>query len=323
MTEKTRRRLLTGIGTSLSLAIAGCSGNSGGGNSTGNSSNGNSGEDGSLPDTGSNVFSGFSWEDYTLNVSLETTEGYDQIVAFHDGEKFADTSVTPSAGKVSLDFTDYQPGTYRFAAINSDDDSVTNEIEQEFTPNLQLVEWKTATETGAHTPENEVGIASPVLTVENTGTAPDQLNWVGYESETYTAEWYPPGEEDETTSIPHAWSPESQQEYLSKPPSFNSGVEVPVTLQPGESRQFVEKTGVLSIGLRSPNSYDFQDEETAGWSVQQGLEYNVTISIATKYSGLNSKTKTVVWKQVAEVESLEEQPESASIVTKDSNNSSS
>jgi hypothetical protein len=229
----------------------------------------------------------------------------------------------PSAGKVSLDFTDYQPGTYRFAAINSDDDSVTNEIEQDFTPNLQLVEWKTATETGAHTPENEVGIASPVLTVENTGTAPDQLNWVGYESETYTAEWYPPGEEDETTSIPHAWSPESQQEYLSKPPSFNSGVEVPVTLQPGESRQFVEKTGVLSIGLRSPNSYDFQDEETAGWAVQEGLEYNVTITIATKYSGLNSKTKTVVWKQVAEVESLEEQPESASIVTKDSKNSSS
>ncbi|RLM33085.1 hypothetical protein DVK01_17955 [Haloarcula sp. Atlit-120R] len=256
-------------------------------------------------------------------MSLETTEGYDQIVAFHDGEKFADTSVTPSAGKVSLDFTDYQPGTYRFAAINSDDDSVTNEIEQEFTPNLQLVEWKTATETGAHTPENEVGIASPVLTVENTGTAPDQLNWVGYESETYTAEWYSPAVENKTTSISMHWLPKNQKKFLNRPPSFNSGAEVPVVLQPGESKQFVETQAVLASGLDAPNSYDFQDEETAGWSVQQGLEYTVTATIATEYSGLNSKTKTVVWEQVAEVESLEKQPENASIVTKDSKNSSS
>ncbi len=229
----------------------------------------------------------------------------------------------PSAGKVSLDFTDYQPGTYRFAAINSDDDSVTNEIEQDFTPNLQLVEWKTATETGAYTPENEVGIASPVLTVENTGTAPDQLNWVGYESETYTAEWYSPAVENKTTSISMHWLPKNQKKFLNRPPSFNSGAEVPVVLQPGESKQFVETQAVLASGLDAPNSYDFQDEETAGWSVQQGLEYTVTATIATEYSGLNSKTKTVVWEQVAEVESLEKQPENASIVTKESNNSSS
>ncbi|MDQ2074804.1 hypothetical protein RBH20_19960 [Haloarcula sp. H-GB4] len=317
MTKKTRRRLLTGIGTSLSLAIAGCGGNSGSGNSTGSSSDGSGGED-----SDSSVFAGFSFEDYTLNISLATTEGYDQIVAFYDGEKFSDTSVTPSAGKVSLDFSGYEPGTYRFAAINSDNDSVIAEVKQEFVPDIQLVEWETATETGAYTPENKVSIASPVLTVKNAGTAPDEMKWVGYESETYTAEWYPPGEENKTTSISEIWSPESQKESLVNPPTFKSGAEVPVVLHPGERRQFVETYGSIGNGLHSPYSV-LENEETAGWSVQQGLEYNVTMTVAAKYSGLSSKMKTVVWEQVAEVESLEKQPESASIVTKDPQNSSS
>lgn len=312
MRNTTRRRLVASIGSGLTISVAGCSGISGG--TSEDSSNEDSGSVGTVNDSDPAVFSGFTFEGYTLNVSLETTEGYDQIVAFQAGEKFVDTSVTPSAGEVSLDFSDYKPGTYRFAAINSDDDSVVAEVKQKFEPNLELVEWRAASETDAYTPENDVTLASPVLTIENTGNAPDQLNWVGYESETYSPEWVPKGRENET-SIPENWSPESQSDYLQKPPKFKSGAEVPVVLQPGERRQLVELASILAGGLNAPYTAR-ADEETAGWSVQQGNEYNVTITIATKYSGLKSRTRTVVWEQIAEMESLQKQPESASIVTR-------
>jgi hypothetical protein len=274
---------------------------------------------GTVDESDPSVFSGFSFEGYTLNISLESAEGYDRIVAFISGEEFKRTDVATSAEEVSLDFSDYKPGTYRFAAINSDDDSVVAEVRQKFEPNLELVEWRAASETDAYTPENDVTLASPVLTIENTGTAPDELNWVGYESETYRPEWVPKGDENKT-SIPDSWSPESQSDYLNKPPAFKSGAEVPVVVQPGERRQFVELASVLAGGLNAPYTAR-ADEETAGWSVQEGNEYNVTITIATKYGGLKSRTRTVVWEQIAEMGSLQKQPESASIVTRSAESS--
>lgn len=287
MTERTRRQLLAGIGTSLTLATAGCSGNSDSGgdnNSTDSSGDGLSGR-------GSDVFDEFSFEQYTLNISLATTDGYDEIVAFDsDGKQFASTSVTPSAGQVSLDFSGYSPGEYRFAAVNSDDDSVVSEVTEVLEPNIELVDWQTASEAGMYSPEDRSAVTDIVLTIENTGNAPEKLIWIGYESEQFTPKWSEGGDPEPVGYSGDA-TPDSQVQSLSNNdilayhPDFKSDRHLPVQIYAGERVQLIDGNNrdLLTAGMDQDESI-IKHEDTAGWSVQEGVKYDFTVTVGAKYS---------------------------------------
>jgi hypothetical protein len=313
MTERTRRQLLAGIGTSLTLATAGCGGNSGSGGS--NSSADNSGD--GLSGGGADIFDEFSFEEYTLNISLATTDGYDEIVAFDsDGKQFASTSVTPSAGQVSLDFTDYSPGEYRFAAVNSDDDTVVSEITEVLEPNIELVDWQTASETDMYTSENSIALTDIVMTVENTGNAPSKLTWVGYESEEFTPEWAEEGT-PEPVKLNQTGTPKSKEETaFDYQAEFNSDRELPVAVHVGEKLQLVDVNNrqLLTSGMDNDRSV-VSSEETKGWSVQQGVEYEFTVMIGRQYAERDSMTKTVTWENMGTSEIMTNQPEDSLIRT--------
>ncbi|EMA12985.1 hypothetical protein [Haloarcula marismortui] len=319
MTERTRRQLLAGIGTSLTLATAGCGGNSGSGGS--NSSADNSGD--GLSGGGADIFDEFSFEEYTLNISLATTDGYDEIVAFDsDGKQFASTSVTPSAGQVSLDFADYSPGEYRFAAVNSDDDTVVSEVTEVLEPNIELVDWQTASEAGMYSPEDRSAVTDIVFTIKNTGNAPGKLRWVGYESEQFIPEWSEDGEPEPVGYNGDA-TPESQLQSLSDSgrlayrPSFKSDRNLPISVYPSESTQLVDADDkwILIAGMGQDDSV-LNNEDTAGWSVQQGVEYDFTVSVGGEYSGQSSLTKTVKWERMGKSEVMTNQPADSLITTR-------
>jgi hypothetical protein len=313
MTERTRRQLLAGIGTSLTLATAGCGGNSGSGGS--NSSADNSGD--GLSGGGADIFDEFSFEEYTLNISLATTDGYDEIVAFDsDGKQFASTSVTPSAGQVSLDFADYSPGEYRFAAVNSDDDTVVSEVTEVLEPNIELVDWQTASETDMYTSENSIALTDIVMTVENTGNAPSKLTWVGYESEEFTPEWAEEGT-PEPVKLNQTGTPKSKEETaFDYQAEFNSDRELPVAVHVGEKLQLVDVNNrqLLTSGMDNDRSV-VSSEETKGWSVQQGVEYEFTVMIGRQYAERDSMTKTVTWENMGTSEIMTNQPEDSLIRT--------
>jgi hypothetical protein len=268
------------------------------------------------------VFDGFSFEKYTLNISLSTTEGFDKIAAFNsDDEEFASTSVTASAGQVSLDFSGYTPGEHRFAAINSDDGSVVSETTESLEPNLELVNWQTASEAGMYSPDDDSAVTDVVLSVENTGNAPDKLTWVGYRSEQFMPEWSEDGE-TEPTQIDGRGSPEAQMQHMEKHgipdplPEFKSGKEVPIPIFPGEKMQLVDATNnrYLLCNMEQDSSI-VQHEDTKGWSVQEGVEYNFTVAIGTEHSGSPSMKKEVTWEEMGTAESMTNQPADALIST--------
>jgi len=285
------------------LGIAGCSGGAGE-DSTGESPNEPTEDNGSP-----NVFSDFAFEKFSLNISLGTTDGYDQIVAFRDGEQFSSTDVTPSAGKVSLDFSSYSPGDYRFAAIDSDDDSVIAETTKSFKPDINF-RWKTASETDVYTPENDISIATAVLELENAGNAPDQFTWAAYESETFKPEYTRPDDEN-ATSISNLHSPKSERQYPDS--RFKRDIQLPVVVPADSKEQFVDMRDVIVKPLHTPRSH--RENSGLGWAVQEGTEYDVTVTVGTKYSGEQSSTRTVIWKEIAEMDSLSTQPETAVIAT--------
>ncbi|WP_049944707.1 hypothetical protein [Haloarcula marismortui] len=319
MTERTRRQLLAGIGTSLTLATAGCGGNSGSGGS--NSSADNSGD--GLSGGGADIFDEFSFEEYTLNISLATTDGYDEIVAFDsDGKQFASTSVTPSAGQVSLDFADYSPGEYRFAAVNSDDDTVVSEVTEVLEPNIELVDWQTASETDMYTSENSIALTDIVMTVENTGNAPGELDWVGYESEEFTPEWSRDGDPNPMSSYGYS-SPESQVESLSQKgrldykPDFNGGKELPIAVYAGQQTQLVDTSNKRLLTIRMEKDRTItEDPDEKGWKVQEGVEYDFTVTIGGESIDRSSITKTVTWENIGTSAGLTHQPDDALIATK-------
>lgn len=328
MTNTTRRRLIASIGSGLTLSIAGCSGDSD--TSASDSSGGGSGStDDTVSSSGSDVFNGFAFEEYTLNISLATTDGYDEIVAFNsDGKQFASTSVTPSAGQVSLDFTDYSPGEYRFAAVNSDNDTVVSEVTERFEPNIELVDWQTASEAGMYSPEDRSAVTDIVFTVENTGNAPGKLRWVGYESEQFIPEWSEDGEPEPVGYNGDA-TPESQLQSLSDSgrlayrPSFKSDRNLPISVYPSESIQLVDADDkwILIAGMGQDDSV-LKNKDTAGWSVQQGVEYNFTVSVGGEYSGQSSLTKTVKWERMGKSEVMTNQPADSLITTRKAGESS-
>ncbi|WP_049944654.1 hypothetical protein [Haloarcula marismortui] len=316
MTDTTRRRLIASIGSGLTLSIAGCSGDSD--TSASDSSGGGSGStDDTVSSSGSDVFNGFAFEEYTLNISLATTDGYDEIVAFDsDGKQFASTSVTPSAGQVSLDFTDYSPGEYRFAAVNSDDDTVVSEVTEVLEPNIELVDWQTASETDMYTSENSIALTDIVMTVENTGNAPSKLTWVGYESEEFTPEWAEEGT-PEPVKLNQTGTPKSKEETaFDYQAEFNSDRELPVAVHVGEKLQLVDVNNrqLLTSGMDNDRSV-VSSEETKGWSVQQGVEYEFTVMIGRQYAERDSMTKTVTWENMGTSEIMTNQPEDSLIRT--------
>ncbi|EMA17308.1 hypothetical protein C435_11425 [Haloarcula marismortui ATCC 33799] len=263
------------------------------------------------------MFNGFAFEEYTLNISLATTDGYDEIVAFDsDGKQFASTSVTPSAGQVSLDFTDYSPGEYRFAAVNSDDDTVVSEVTEVLEPNIELVDWQTASETDMYTSENSIALTDIVMTVENTGNAPSKLTWVGYESEEFTPEWAEEGT-PEPVKLNQTGTPKSKEETaFDYQAEFNSDRELPVAVHVGEKLQLVDVNNrqLLTSGMDNDRSV-VSSEETKGWSVQQGVEYEFTVMIGRQYAERDSMTKTVTWENMGTSEIMTNQPEDSLIRT--------
>ena len=321
MTDTTRRRLIASIGSGLTISIAGCSGDSAGGES-GSSSDDSGRSDDGLLGGGSNVFDGFTFEEYTLNVSLSTTEGFDKIAVFNsDDEEFASTSVTASAGQVSLDFSGYTPGEHRFAAINSDDGSVVSETTESLEPNLDLVNWQTASEAGMYSPDDDSSISDIVTEIENTGNAPVKLAWVGYQAPPFTPNWSE-GEEVKQAGGIEGAAPEVQAESISEDgqpeyiPDLKSGRELPLSVYPGEQMQLVDASNYryLVAGLECDRSI-VPTDDTEGWTVQEGIQYEFTVTLDDSHGKQSSVTKTVTWENVGTSCNLTSQPADALIST--------
>lgn len=311
MIDTTRRQLIGSVGSGLLIALAGCSSASTESpEATGGSSN-NSGGDTDTEDGNSTVFTGFTFEGFTLNVSLGGADGYDKVVAFYDSQEFASTDVSPSVGEVTLDFSDYSPGEYRFVAISSEDDSVIAETTKTFSPEVEF-EWKTASETDQYTPKNDISITHTVLTMKNTGTGPDQFNWVGYDTGVFEPAYTRPSN-DNTTTILDRYSADVQQDAPPRQLGAEGGRELPVTLPPETQVAIVDRRGVIGKPVTIP--YFSEERKDEGWAVQEGTEYDVTVTVGTKFSGELSKTQTVVWENIAEMDSLESQPSDALIAT--------
>jgi hypothetical protein len=195
-------------------------------------------------------------------------------------------------------------------------------------PNIELVDWQTASEAGMYSPEDRSAVTDIVFTIKNTGNAPGKLRWVGYESEQFIPEWSEDGEPEPVGYNGDA-TPESQLQSLSDSgrlayrPSFKSDRNLPISVYPSESIQLVDADDkwILIAGMGQDDSV-LKNKDTAGWSVQQGVEYNFTVSVGGEYSGQSSLTKTVKWERMGKSEVMTNQPADSLITTRKAGESS-
>jgi hypothetical protein len=198
-----------------------------------------------------------------------------------------------------------------------------SEITEVLEPNIELIDWQTASETDMYTSENSIALTDIVMSVENTGNAPSKLAWLGYEAHEFTPEWSRDDDAPKSITGYNSSSPESQVEslsedgYLDYRPEFKSDRDFPITLYTGQQLQLVDVSNKrhLTAGMDHEFNYVDRSADTRGWAVQEGAEYEFTVTLGTIFEARSKVTKTVLWENIGTAETLTAQPNDALIST--------
>lgn len=234
--QRSRRQFLKG---GLALTAAGLAGCSGGG-LTGTS-------------TPESVFQGTSVSGNSLTVALQSDHEISKVNLIDpSGSVFQSSQVATGATTVDLGLFDYRrgwhytPGEHTLVAVKDGEELASMTVP--LVPNLEITEVKLYTG-GRPTPSNRANL---LVTVENTGTGPTWVYYVGYENAPHSA----------ANRIPTTdYARSTPLLNLEKPQSEDG-----VILQPD--------TSTVLRGIRSPLLLSKDDH-------CNGLEVNMTVIVPT------------------------------------------
>ncbi|QPV61552.1 twin-arginine translocation signal domain-containing protein [Halosimplex litoreum] len=235
-TERSRRRFLKGGLAVAAAGLAGCSG----GNSAGTA-------------TPESVFRDTSVSGNSLRVTLREDHDVSTVnLIDSSGSIFQSSQVATGATTVELGLFDYRrgwhytPGEHTLVAVEDGEEVGSTTIP--LTPELEITNVEPYTG-GRPTPSNRANL---LVTVENTGTGPTWVYYVGYENAPRSA----------ANRIPTTdYARSTPLLNLEKPQSADD-----VILQPGDSTVF--------RGIRSPLLLSKDDH-------CNGLEVNLTAIVST------------------------------------------
>jgi hypothetical protein len=236
--ERSRRRFLKG---GLALTAAGLAGCSGGG-STGT-------------DTPDSIFRDTSVSGNSLRVTLREDHEISTVnLIGPDGSVFQSAQVATGATTVELGLFDYRrgwhytPGEHTLVAVEDGEEVESTTIP--LTPELEITNVEPYTG-GRPTPSNRANL---LVTVENTGTGPTWVYYVGYENALdRDANHIPTNDYAKTVPLLNLEEPESKDEILLEPGNSVEvlGVDAPFLLTRDDHCNMlqVEMTVIVASGI--------------------------------------------------------------------------